>query len=172
MLFCCTIALFADLFSSLCKVVVRSVMCQWCTRYRHQCSGDVGKVCGDVFGISRPVLRPMVSAAPLHFDSSSTNSQVVITVVEFKKKAVAKAEKDRKMKERAKETVKLKKASLPVAGRSTPLKPIICMSLLFSALYHLQLTWEMVSKVLTVLLRGAKRPLNTFWSSWRERCGK
>jgi hypothetical protein len=124
---------------------------------------------GNVFG---PVSRPRVSAAPLRFDSSSTNSQVVITVVEFKKAAAAKVEKDKKMKERTKETVKLKKASLPVAGPLTPLKPIIHMSLLFSALYHLQLTWEMVSKVLAVLLQGAKRPLKTFWSSRREQCGK
>jgi hypothetical protein len=44
---------------------------------------------GDGFGIARPVSRLRVSAAPLRFNSSLTNSQVVITVVEFKKAAAA-----------------------------------------------------------------------------------
>jgi hypothetical protein len=59
---------------------------------------------------------------------------VVIRVAEFKKKAAAKAERDRKMKEKVKDTAKGKKASLPVAGPSKPSRLLSRTFLLFSAL--------------------------------------
>jgi hypothetical protein len=74
------------------------------------------------------------------FDSSFTNSQVIITTVEIEKRVVAKVEKEKKVKERAKEAVKLKKASLLVARPLKLSEAIIHTSLLFSTQCHLQLT--------------------------------
>jgi hypothetical protein len=128
--------------------------------------GIQAKFAVDVFGITRPAFRPRVSVASSRFDSPSTTSQVLMPVVEFRKKAAAKAEKDHKMKEKAKDMAKGKKASLPVAGLSKPSKLLSRTSLLFSALCHLRLTRQPFPKAHEVPPRGGDESIKDLLEQW------
>jgi hypothetical protein len=151
-------------------MVVRSVTCQWCTRYGHQCSGDVGKICGRCVRDWQACVSPEGERpSTLFFRSPSPNSEVVIRVAEFRRKAAAKAEKDRKMKEKAKDAAKGKKVSLPVAGPSKPLGHHSRTLLLFSAWTLLRLTWQLFPKAREGPPRGVRGVSKIFWSSRRRR---
>jgi hypothetical protein len=97
-----------------------------------------GRLVAGVFAIAKPVYLPKVCSLFLcQLRISSIDSQVVINTSEFEKRAAAKAEKDRKAKDRAKGKAK---GVVPIAGSSKPSKVVLRESLLFSSQCPLRLT--------------------------------
>jgi hypothetical protein len=108
-------------------------MCQWCTKYGHTCSGDVGKTCGRCVRDRQACISPEGESHWLCIDCPSTDLEVVIVSSESKRRAAAKAEKEKRAKEKAREAAKLKKGAPSIAGPSKPSKAILREFLLFSS---------------------------------------